>query len=730
MSFEEFDDWDETFLDQAIRVEEGLMAMSSTNPTQNYQDHHHHHHHHQQLSQLSTVAFDPPPFYPAHQDFLSFSPPREFSQRLPDQHHLQPSAITKTTSVVAPQSPAALRAAKEKDFEINRLKRELGRVSKQLANLEQECVELQKDRDKKEKQLNSLVSQIEAKDAEIDHLKSTNVECGAPVEDNPRISLQYHSANSSIDLNGHRIINAQMSCKAVGVQTETFDACTPHLMFGRHHDLSSKLCSIWDTANEQGSGRNLLSRLFSTCSEDLHILFSCTGMNLSSKLTQETLVDKSFFDTALHDSIKSAQSIEAAKVSWFYSMLAKLSNRLVHLDSVYEALLDLCVLRNAVIGHRSLHILHVLLQYMLKSDRYDGRDNVMVEGMHRMNILEPCVSGRVDGGGQFGEKGDETFFSNYISSSTRLFNVETLYKEHENPANATFLSRINWVSLFGLMHQIAMENTEECIRVEAISIMNLVLMRSNPYLEREKFGFEKLFESLPRLLRKEAGFCVQKQALRLLFLLLNCPNLLMMFCSACKDNDGAGSPVYGTKDASAFQGFSSILDGLSDCLTCSGNGEQELKLRRRAVIILAFIASSGKLGFEILLGSGMSRRINFLELIIRVLASELDSEESESTELSEICRERTLFVREALILLNRLASSPAYSAAVLGALTSSRDVTSLTINVVNRKSRQSWGFQKYDVDGTKKKVQVEAEIADLARVFKSRVFNYMGDNIS
>lgn len=55
---------------------------------------------------------------------------------------------------------------------------------------------------------------------------------------------------------------------------------------------------------------------------------------------------------------------------------------------------------------------------------------------------------------------------------------------------------------------------------------------------------------------------------------------------------------------------------------------QELKLQRDVIVMLAFIASSGKSGFDVLLYTAASRRENFLELIVRVLASQMDEEKS------------------------------------------------------------------------------------------------------
>ena len=75
-------------------------------------------------------------------------------------------------------------------------------------------------------------------------------------------------------------------------------------------------------------------------------------------------------------------------------------------------------------------------------------------------------------------------------------------------------------------------------------------------------------------------------------------------------------------------------------------------------------------------------------------------------------------MREALILLNRLVANPTYSGTALQLLTKNRDMASLTIDIANRLSRK---------DQTR--FTRESEVIDLARVFKKRVFAYMGDHL-
>ncbi|XP_058086662.1 protein SENSITIVE TO UV 2 isoform X2 [Magnolia sinica] len=747
MSFEGFDEWDEKFLDQAIRLEEEVI--STRNATQ------------------ATPAI--PPSHPhAHDsawDDVSFSPPRELSQRFSERPESD-SFPEMDCEVVEQWRPAARtgtgrHAGGGKEKEIERLKRELGRVSKQLNHLEHECMELKKDRDKKDGQLKSAFSQLEAKDAEIHSLKKTNAEyeastlqlhrastsidqvgTGFPISGpwaregtskrlsrNIKNSFEHDSTRTDIQMDGlsavselkRRILidsdtttsngcpipeiifpeTSQPKCtKAIGIQTDLVNDCCNVTTRNEcaQHDLSNTLLAIWDSTSDKQSERNLVSKLLMTCASDFYVLFRC--MSVSSKITLESLADESFSDVTLHDRMQPVHSVEAAKVSHLQDVLTKINNGMLQLDVLLEALLDLCILKNCTLL----------------------RDNVVITYSQNPNILEEKK--KADTGVQFSESWDEAFFTGLLSSATRSFDVKSLGKKgNEGFCGSTSISSMHWISLFETMQQILVGNTEECIRVEATFVMNLILMRSNPNKDRVKFGSIPLFGCLSRLLRKEAGLCVQKQAVCLLFLLLNCPKLLMMFCTGDKDGIEYAEAVDVPKDAPALQGrFSSILEGLAECVTCKGNGPHEVQLRRHAIVVVAFIASSGKSGFEILLKSSLPKGICFLELIVEVLASEMDAEAADLAESHDLCKERTLLMREALILLNRLASNPVYSAVVLGVLTHSRATASLTIGVADRISRKGRGCQHFD---GMKRTHMEAEIVNLSRVFRTRVFSFL-----
>lgn len=67
---------------------------------------------------------------------------------------------------------------------------------------------------------------------------------------------------------------------------------------------------------------------------------------------------------------------------------------------------------------------------------------------------------------------------------------------------------------------------------------------------------------------------------------------------------------------------------------------QELKLCQNAVLLLAFLASSGKSGFEILVNHKLLQDANFLMLILQVLAAEVDAETTVNPKKPQLYKER------------------------------------------------------------------------------------------
>lgn len=78
---------------------------------------------------------------------------------------------------------------------------------------------------------------------------------------------------------------------------------------------------------------------------------------------------------------------------------------------------------------------------------------------------------------------------------------------------------------------------------------------------------------------------------------------------------------------------------------------QDIELRKRAIVVLAFLASSGKSGFEIMVSPKLPGEANFLMLILQLLVSEMDIEVSISAEPAESVKAR-------LVIINGVSRCP------------------------------------------------------------------------
>ncbi|XP_073012652.1 protein SENSITIVE TO UV 2 [Typha latifolia] len=781
MSFEGIDEWDENFLDEAIRIE--LDAISSRNPLASTNP---------PSSSLAEPSEAVPPRNPSwftpippsglepgffEDAGFGFSPPRELSQR-----------FSEKASLVADREIAGSWVSKNgglggalsgdgggrKDKEVERLKRELGRVSKQLSHLEHECVELKKERTKKDEQLKCAFMQIEVKDEEIRNLRKAKEPfkpdqhdigfdqvvnrcvngqnctgslgqasvrtskkcCEKSNEANDPYALkkkdgQAAELSSVSELKRRVIIDNSLSNssggtvketysfknnndrskygKAVGIQTDfSWDCCNTPLRNSSLAHISNKLLSIWDSQNN-GSTRISISKFLVSCSEDVFALFRCMRQPETSV---NSCKDESCFDTSLYDAL-----------SRFSAILVKMHNGTAELHALLEALLSLCSVENVLVVDKSLRILHNILHHLLSCKIISNtRNNVLVEqsltnDVREENIREKNHSVEIL---NFEEASNEGEISDLMN--IRFFHPESASNDQDGWHNDTMPFK-SWMSIFQLMRQVALKKLKESICAEALSIMILILLRSNPNSEREKFGLMSVLECVHQFLQKEVGLVLQKQAIHLLFLLLNCPKMLTMFCSGGKDStDHTGT---GGDQNDGLQGaIGSVLEDLSECLARGGTGILDLKLRRRVILLLAYIASYGRSCFEVLLDPVRPHGVNFLELIMQVLASEMDAQITNYAEAQVLCKERNLLIREALILFNRLASHPAYSKTALDVLTSSKSCGSLTIDVANRLPQKR---REQRIHTGTNNMQLEAEIVDLARLFRARVFAFLGE---
>ncbi|CAE6217481.1 unnamed protein product [Arabidopsis arenosa] len=559
--------------------------------------------------------------------FFSYSPPRELSQRVGGFNDALMDYSNYTVTAAKPISPTSSnrRCDSEKDLEIDRLKKELERVSKQLLDVEQECSQLKKGKNK-EMESKNLCADNKGQCSTVHASKRTDLE-----PDVATSSVNHRENDSTMGLDDRR------SFKTTGVQAD----------LANNADLSKKLLDIWRTSNYQDPRKNLISELLLACSPDLQIIFSF--MKIS---TPPQEVDK--------QEAKTSSDIQSEKVYRLYSAVTKISYGFVNLKSLVEPLLDLCKAETAVLVHRSLRVLHVLLEH--------------------------------------------------------ICGVE---KRFEASWDA------NWHSLFELMNQIASIRTEEDVKLEALSIMNIIVMSTDAYTARETFVSKEVFESISLLLRKEGGLHVRKEAIHLFYLLLNCPKLYDRFDSLHEEKNSSDTENDSEVNLFATEAFGKIFEGLADCLTSPRKTSEDLVLCRNVIMILALAASSGNSGYELLSNHKLPQDTNFLMVILHLLVAEIDSESTESHPKAEIFKARTLLMREILILLNRLVSGLSSSATILKELTKSRDMASLTVDAATRLSRKRnlLGQPENSVQRMR-----NTEIMDLARIFKRRVFAFLGDN--
>uniref|UniRef100_A0A453N548 Uncharacterized protein n=1 Tax=Aegilops tauschii subsp. strangulata TaxID=200361 RepID=A0A453N548_AEGTS len=565
------------------------------------------------------------------------------------------------------------------------LQRELERTLKQMNDLKNEHIELKKGMTEKD-------LEIEAKEAEIHNLKKANVDissremdidqpCHTPANEalHARGSCWTSTKRVCLEESAHPELerNKSKDIKTKGVQTD-LPLNSGHLERKKvlMNNISSNLCAIWGRPANSMLGRSLISKILASCSEEMLTLFQSAR-----------LPDKCETSTEASSSMNNA-------VSEVYDIIVKMNSDTIPIQTLLEALLNLCVVGNAVVVSRALRILHSILQNLLThGTRSNQRNNVSIETYVDNNM---------------------EIERNNQEHSSALLNTPDPEEDGLHIGNM-FLPSTFWTPFFTGVLQIALKYSEEGIRVDALSIMILTVRTSDSKGEREKFGFISVMESLHQLLQKENALLVKKHSVHLLFLLLNCPAMLKMLCSGGKD----GSELMETVgcENEPQQAINSVLKDLSECLTCEATTSLELKLCRLVVNLLAFIASSGKLGYEVLLGSVTAH--SFLELTMEVLASQMECKVDFSTEVHELLNERYLLMREVLILLNRLASHAMFSKPTLEVLMGSKRCAGLTIDIANRLPQRS----KYPL--RQLNPQMANDLADLAQKFRSRVYGFL-----
>ncbi|KAL3675060.1 hypothetical protein R1sor_025008 [Riccia sorocarpa] len=183
------------------------------------------------------------------------------------------------------------------------------------------------------------------------------------------------------------------------------------------------------------------------------------------------------------------------------------------------------------------------------------------------------------------------------------------------------------------MLHLALTSTSPLVRLEAVSVIGVLVVHSEPLVERLTFGSLLNHEGFATLLRQSAGVEIQLQAVRILHHILHCPTLYREFCSSAtkqqtavplpkqvvsqdtrmvlEEDMGGGSHLGKTASqpfvakkwilgSTASSVGSKILAGLIECLKFIGTSLQGYALRRNVMRLITFVASCGDDGIAFL----------------------------------------------------------------------------------------------------------------------------------
>ncbi|XP_057860738.2 uncharacterized protein LOC131069374 isoform X2 [Cryptomeria japonica] len=564
-------------------------------------------------------------------------------------------------------------------------------------------------------------------------------------------------------------------------------------------NLSYKLRRIWDPAENRRWETNIVSQLFVLCEMDIYaLLWGTQGSYQQNSKVSNDMVYNDLSEGG--HMVNGDKDIEADKL---HALSLDLHAILAKVEIVESALCILnCTLRYECSFRRETAERGNFQGYAYKGisgllNSHHKRSN---ESLQSQDLNKLASDGNINV--------DDCMFPQTFSSRIFFCN-RSLGKIDWKAANNTGLDRnmppvneaisdkqmlttareacsphfVNWVALFKKICQVALDSASIGVKLQAISTMNLIVMKSHPDSEREQYGQILFYRSLSEFLRKKVGVDVQLQAVQLLFLLLNCPRLFKLFC-CCKediemhiDNDSSNLDVSCTEGTNEM-----VLQGLVECISRTGFDMQVYTLRRRALHVLAFIAASGNMGIACLLNfthsgsnnlpeqkscldSGRSdslqtentrihnsdsvkkknvhvehrglqssndaqqQRTNILLLLVALLNSEIDEEEKDVAKVDdaveEIHKERATLVREALVLLHSLACNPTYEASVLRMLTNGKLALRLSLSVVQRIANRSFIYSRSG--GVQMPDTNQSDTMELAKELQQKILSHARD---
>lgn len=610
---------------------------------------------------------------------------------------------------------------------------------------------------------------------------------------------------------------AQMrSCRMTGTSSEpdqNYTDCSKRDISYQLSNLSYKLQTIWgQVKNERET--NLVSKLFASCEMDLYSLLQDTWGCKDQNNTVAKDIILNDFSVGGH-SMNVAKDSEAEKMHLLSLklrfVLAKIANAMAPVEALIEELLEFCTLKDVKIVESALRVLNCTLchdcsfnkgsiertyfyggnnygicGYLNSPDMQNNNDQFQSENVNKLtsadkfNVVDAVApetfSSRVLFYRRNAGNGDWKAVNNIgLDKNVPLVNQENCKKQiFTGSQGGLNPDVVMWIPLFRKLHQIMMDSASRSIKLQAISTMTLIVMKSHPGSEREQFGPILFYRSLSEILRKKVGTNVQLRAVQILFLLLNCPMLFKLFCGCKEDIQIRFNSSDISTGISGMEGTCEmVLQGLSDCISPTFHDKWEYELCRSALHVLAFIAASGNIGVACLLSSmhsgckdaqeqeirndsgkgvvsndenveshrqdatkdenvhseicaqtsnGVEQQIlNIPMLLVALLNSELDADEKDDAKVdndaNEIFKDRATLIREAFLLLHSLASNPKYGASVLQVLTNTKGQSRLFLSVVSRITSRR--IQENQTD--------KADIIEMARELLQRILPYVRD---
>ncbi|KAI5067617.1 hypothetical protein GOP47_0018145 [Adiantum capillus-veneris] len=466
-------------------------------------------------------------------------------------------------------------------------------------------------------------------------------------------------------------------------------------------------------------------------------------------------------------------SSAAMKTNSFPSILVKVANGLVSSWSLFLALLELSEAENVLVAESALRVLHcMLMQDEGCHEHLFGRkilspqpekELLKAAGLQVVSKENSCRLFE----GLNGDCSSANVLKRYFFSPRIIWHNKLVPQCHHNGQGVSLQEnacpQINNIhegvsrgnrnegSMIGRIFKGALgkavKGCSEAIGVTAVSILVTLVTNTEPYSGREHFGFILFDGSLASLLRISASLDVRLQAVRICHSLLHCRPVLARFLNfqeqqsnqnvaapASKqsselmqeiDCDGRSAEenvfLQNGEDVSAqsetARAFCSaeerscfeVLERLIFCISYAGFSSQAYSLRRNALRILTYIATSGQRGAAFLLAkdtaplkavgvkkTGDSSKENMSAAfmpagslpvhLIALLDQELKLEEEDGCHpmTTEQTEEREYVLCETLTLVCRLASHSTQSSKTVGILTSDRNIARLSISVINR----------------------------------------------